>query len=820
MKKMLFALFCFLFFANANAQFSISGKILDKSGNPLPGATVLVGESAAGVVATADGKYTLLLPGGTYTLYVSYVGFQSQTRQIVLDKNWEVDFILEEAENMTDEIVVAAFRAGSSTPATFVNLHKEQLQKNNLGQDVPYLLASTPSLVCSSDGGTGIGYSSFRIRGTDLNRINVTLNGFPVNDAESHAVYWVDLPDVASSVNQLQVQRGVGTSVNGAGAFGASINMYTLGLNSLPTTQISGSAGSFNTFKTTLTASTGLLNKHFVFDARLSRIYSDGFVDRSASDLKSFYVSAGYHAKKAIVKINYFSGFEKTGQAWNGVPKCKLENDTIAMRILAEDDGWSASETENLRKSDARTFNRYLFKNQTDNYQQNNLQGIASFLLPSRLNLNTGLHYTKGRGYYESYRYNRKFSKYMLPSALIGGDTLKSGDVIDRKWLDNDFFGFIASLVYKAQSSEWNFGGGLNRYVGYHFGKVIWSQFNSGNVPENYEWYRNKGVKTDGNVYLKMNYQLSERINMYADLQFRSIRYTVDGFDDKTDYDGNLRKLDHDLDYRFFNPKAGLFFQINPLQKAYFAVGRAHREPNRDNIVDANPDKLLPVFEKLTDYEWGYTLGFKDQQISLNVFYMDYENQLVLTGAINDVGSPVMTNVPVSYRTGLEMLVHLRYQKRISWTGSLTLARNKIEEFSQYVDNWDTWGQDSVLHKDSDLAFSPAIVVNSNFQMELFKGFQVELVSNYVGDQFIDNTANSQRKLDAYLVNNLRFGYSPKLKGVQNISFSLLINNILDHHYESNAWVYLYSVNGQQRQMDGYFPQAGRHFLVGISVQF
>ena len=796
------------------SQSNISGTITNTNGEPLIGANVQLTNTLKGTFTDLTGKFFIKnIKNGKYTIVVSYIGYVKSSKQITLEKDLLVNFKLKRSSIMSDEIMISSTKVGEKTPATYSTLNKKNIAENNLGQDIPYLLSISPSVVTSSDAGAGIGYTNIRIRGTDANRINVTINGIPYNDPESHGVFWVNLPDLASSINNVQIQRGVGTSTNGAGAFGATINMQTLSLEKDAYAEINNSIGSFQTWKSNVRVGSGLINDKFTFDARLSKIESQGFIDRSASDLKSFFISGGYYNEHDIVKINISSGKEITGQAWNGVPKCKLENDSVGMAQLVNDDGWSDAEKNNLFNSDTRTFNRYLYKNQTDNYQQDHYQLFYSHEITNFLNINTALHYTKGYGYYESYKYNKKFSKFGLGNAIINNDTITRSDFVYRKLMDNDFYGITYSMNYKLKKINASIGGAYNIYEGDHFGNVIWAQNALNNFEKDYEYYRNKGTKKDFNIYTKMNFLITNKLNVYGDIQFRNIDYTIDGIDD------DFRDVSQNHKFNFINPKAGIYYTINDKQNTYFSFGVAHREPNRHNYTDADPSKPMPTDEVLKDYEFGYTFNTTKTVLNVNLFFMDYKNQLVLTGNINDVGSAIMANVDNSYRTGIELSSGLKFTDNLQWNLNATFSKNKIKNFTQYVDNWDTWGQDVSNLGETDLAFSPNIIANSLITYSI-KNFSVKFISNYVGEQYIDNTSSKERKLDAYFFNNIKIDYGFKTKLIKNINLSLMVNNIFDEEYETNAWVYQYTFEGEQRVMDGYFPQAGINFLAGLTLKF
>lgn len=770
------------------AQFQIEGKVVDSQNNPLPGASVIVNKTTTGTVTDDDGFFVLHnLKKGKITLSASFIGYLEKNINLNVQQNEVITIQLEEQTVLTEEVFVYATRAGNKTPMAVSTITRDELASRNMGQDIPFLMQTTPSLVASSDAGTGIGYTNFRIRGTDANRINVTINGIPVNDAESHGVFWVNMPDFSSSVENMQVQRGVGTSTHGAGAFGATINMQTSTLQKKPYAQYSGAAGSFNTTKNTIQIGSGLLNNHFSFDARLSKIDTDGFIDRAYSHLQSYFVSGGYYAENTIAKINIFSGNEKTYQAWSGVPSDSLKTN--------------------------RTYNPYTYDNETDNYKQDHYQLLISHNYSPKTSLNMAAHYTRGLGYYEQYKTNDELSKYDLAPISIGDTILTSSDNIRQKWLDNHFYGGIISFIYQGTKSHITLGGGWNQYIGHHYGNILWLANNNG-IEKDFEWYRNTGVKTDMSGFIKYDYSITEKLSLYADLQYRNIDFEIDGIDD------DLRDISQPHNFSFFNPKFGIYYKISDQHKIWASWAVANREPNRSNYTDAPIDGPLPQPEKLNDFETGYEYIGKNLQININGYYMLYDNQLILTGLINDVGSAIMTNVKDSYRAGIELSTKINILKNLTWEANTTLSQNKILNFTEYVDDWDNGGQIKFEHGTTDIAFSPALIANSNISFSANKSLTLSLVSHYVSDQYIDNSSSQNRKLDAYFVNNFKAGYALYPDFVDKIEISLQINNLLNAQYETNAWVYSYIFGGNRYKMDGYFPQAGTNFMFGINIDF
>jgi iron complex outermembrane recepter protein len=782
----------------------IHGIVTGHGDEPLIGANVVIEGTYMGTATDADGKFRLNLNDGSYTLRISHMGFETTIREIAVSGETRIDIRLKRLAYMADEVIVSATRAHAKVPVAYTNVSREEIENRDFGQDVPFILGLTPSFVASSDAGTGIGYTGFRIRGSDMNRINITVNGIPLNDSESHGVWWVNMPDLASSVDNIQIQRGVGTSSHGAGAFGASLNLQTSSLNQNPYGEIISSAGSFNTFRNTVKVGSGLINDRFTLDARLSRITSDGYIERASSDLKSFFISGGMHSDRSIFKVNIFSGQEKTYQAWYGVPSDMLD---VNRRynyagIFTDEQGQTA-----------------YYDNEIDNYQQDHFQMFYSRELIPDLNLNTALHYTRGYGYYEQYKPDHRLSSYGLETFEFGNEIISRTDLIRRKILDNDFYGFTYSLNYSRRKYDFTLGGAWNNYIGDHYGHIIWSG-HSGHIPKNYQWYFNVGDKKDFNVFGKMDYRLSGRLNLYGDIQYRAINYTIDGIDD------DLRDISRNHDYHFLNPKAGIFFELDDRQNFYFSYAVAHREPSRSNFKDARPGEI-PRPERLDNIETGYDLRTRNISLNANIFYMKYRDQLVLTGDINDVGNAIMTNVPESYRTGVELMAGIKISPELELGFNVALSENRILDFTEYVDNWDYWDDPEneplqlVSHLgNTEIAFSPPVVAGSDVSWGPFDGLRVNLSGKYVGRQFIDNTSSRERMLESYFFSDLRMNYTLQTSRFGNIGFNLMVANIFDAKYETFAWIYRYNYQGNEHFMDGYFPQAGRHFFFGMSVKF
>jgi iron complex outermembrane receptor protein len=578
--------------------------------------------------------------------------------------------------------------------------------------------------------------------------------------------------------------------------------------------EYSSSAGSFGTLKNSVGVGTGLLKGKFTFDARLSRVSSNGFIDRASSDLKSYFVSGGYFTKNSILKINAFSGFEETYQAWNGVPSVRLNNDVAGMQRYADHYLYTQKQVEEMVASNSRTYNLYTYKNQVDHYQQDHYQMLFSHKVSENFNVNMNLFYTPGRGYYEEYKENQKLADYLIAPPVIGGETVERSDLIRRKWLANDFYGLTFALQRNLEGKEFTLGGGYNVYDGDHFGRVIWAR-NAGASEMDHEWYRGTGLKKDFNVYAKYNYDLDENLSLFADFQYRKIDYSIDGVDD------DLRDLTQKHEFEFFNPKVGLIYKLSENKQLYANYARGNREPNRANYVDANPYGKKPVAETLNDFELGYKYQSAKLSFGANAYLMSYKDQLILTGEINDVGAPIMVNVDKSYRAGLELMAGMKLADNLKWDMNVTLSQNKIKDFTEYVDDWDNGGQVANKLGTTDLAFSPNLITNSQISWFAVKGLNISLQSYSVSKQFIDNSSSDERKLNGYFLNNLKFKYNVKQNFVKELDLHFLVNNLFDVKYDDNAWVYSYMYeNGKRFKMDGYFPQAGINIMVGLNVRF
>lgn len=693
--------------------------------------------------------------------------------------------------NQLDEVLVSAIRVTTQTPVTFSNISKEELEKRNLGQDIPLLLNFLPSVVTTSDAGNGFGYSGIRVRGSDASRVNVTINGIPYNDAESQGTFWVNMPDFVSSVESIQLQRGVGTSTNGAGAFGASLNLLTDATSQKSSAEVSNSFGSFNSRKHTVKFGTGLMNDHFEVAGRVSNIHSDGYIDRASSDLKSYFLQGTYVNENTLIKALVFGGKEKTYQSWNGLedPE-KLENDRTYNTAgeYVDDNGATR-----------------FYDNETDNYNQDHYQLHWTQKWNSNWSTNLAFHYTIGKGYYENYKVGENVMDYALEPQVIDGEEVSETDLIRQKWLDNDFYGTTFSTNYKNEKIDFIVGGGYNKYEGSHFGNVLWTR--SIVLPvNNFKYYDDSSTKTDFNIFAKANYKITDKFSLFGDLQYRNVNYSANG-DDTGLVDDS---------FNFFNPKAGLTYEVNDKNNIYFSFARANREPNRNDYESGNPKP-----EKMNDFELGWRYSTKKTKLNINGYFMKYKDQLVLTGALNDVGAPIRENSGNSYRLGLEVDAAFYLSDKWILRPNATASTNKNEDF--------VFQRDGVLQNlgNTNIAFSPNIIFGNAITFMPTDNLQFTFLSKFVGEQYMGNIDSEGSRLDSYAVNDFNVSYELRTKSVfKSIIITGLVNNIFDYKYESNGYFYTYDDDFSDPDAittiegAGYYPQAGINFLVGLTLKF
>jgi iron complex outermembrane receptor protein len=775
------------------AQQSITGVVKDKTnGQALAGVSVVIqGNTTNGVQTDAKGRYQLSTPSrGSFRLQASYLGFRTFTTTLQAgEAPAELNITLEETGLFVQPVEISSLRAGKNAPFTRSTLDAEEIKKQNLGQDLPILLNQLPGVVTNSDAGNGIGYTGMRVRGSDITRINVTVNGIPINDAESQGTFFVNMPDFASSVSSIQLQRGVGTSTNGAGAFGATLNLSTNEFHDKAYGEVSNSYGSFNSWKHTVKAGSGLINDHFTLDARLSKLTSDGYIDRASSDLRSFYTSAAYISKKTAIRLNVFSGKEKTYQAWNGVPEALLETDRTFNSAGTEKPGTP-------------------YDNETDNYQQDHYQLFLNQEINSGLNFNVAVHYTRGRGYYEQYKAMQPFADYGLTPPVINGQPVDTTDLVRQLWLDNHFYGAVFSVNSTGKRLNWSLGGGWNRYDGNHYGKIIWAQYD---IEKDRKYYDLDAFKTDLNVYWKGEFTLTEALHLFADLQYRTVRYNIDGFRN------NPTLIQHNT-YNFFNPKAGIYYYLNERSQLYASFAIGNKEPNRDDF-EAGLDQT-PKHESLRNIEAGYVLRSNRFTLQANAYYMDYKNQLVQTGKLNDVGAYARTNIPASYRAGIELQGNVRLNNVFSFAANAAFSKNKVKDYVAYMYNYDAGKEDTIAYGNRDISFSPAVVGGYTLSIQPVKNLQLDILGKYVSRQYLDNTGSKGRSLDPYYTNDVRLRYTVPQNLFKELGLQLMVNNVFNKKYEPNGATYTWIENGETVSDNYYYPMAGTNFMVGLNVAF
>ena len=693
-----------------------------------------------------------------------------------------------------DEVLVKSIRVDTDSPITHSNVDKEELAKTNLGQDIPVLLNYLPSVVTTSDAGAGIGYTYIRVRGSDASRVNITINGIPYNDSESQGTFWVNMPDFASSIENLQLQRGVGTSTNGSGSFGASLNILSDGVSDNAFSEIGIAGGSFNSQKYNVKFSTGLLNEHFEVSGRLSKITSDGYIDRASSDLKSYFLQGAFINDNTLIKALVFGGKEKTYQAWYGIDAETLENDRTynPAGIYTDDDG-----------------NVKFYDNETDNYSQDHYQLFWNQKINNNWTTNLGLNYTYGRGYYEQYKEDEDFVFYNFEPIEIGGEVINTTDLIRRRWLDNDFYVINANANYKEDNLEVSTGIFYSHYDGDHFGEVIWAKYASNSEIRD-RYYEGNGTKNEFTVFAKATYKFNEKWSVYGDLQGRFLTYKTSGLtSDRVPLELNEK-------YNFFNPKTGLTYELSNKNQLYVSYGKAHREPRRADFENG-----ITKPEKLDDYELGWRFKAQKNTINTNIYFMNYKDQLVLTGAIDDTGAPLRATSGKSYRLGIEIDATFLICENFRILPNLALSSNKNLDFVSPIDG------ELVNLGTTNLSFSPNIVAGNKFEYEPITNLQLGLYTKYVGEQFMGNVDSDVSKLDAYFVNDFNVSYTiDNIPFLREIVVTGLVNNIFNIKYVSNGYYYTYDdtwtdpTTTTTIEGTGYYPQATINFLVGAAVKF
>ena len=786
MKKMFFGI-CYLLLTQAvNAQ-GLHGKVTDAlTGAPIVSATIDL-DNFVYNIANDSGEFEFKkLKSSNHNIRISAIGFR--TYEGIVHPSFEVlEFKLERINLFMQPVEIKATRAGEKAPFTKTNISKKEIERLNLGQDLPFILNQSPSVIVNSDAGNGIGYTGIRIRGSDATRINMTINGIPYNDAESQGLFFVNLPDLASSVNNIQVQRGVGTSSNGAGAFGATINFSTNEVNTDAYAEINNSYGSFNSWKHTVKLGTGLINNHFTIDGRLSKISSDGYIDRASSALQSFYLSGAYLNDKTSIRVNILSGKEKTYQAWYGI----LESDLKTNRTI----NYAGME----KKGEP-------YDNESDNYRQDHYQLFLNHEFNKKISFNSALFLTRGQGYYEQYKAEESFGDYGLPDFVTGNDTLFKTDLIRRLWLKNNFYGQVISIHYKTPYDQLTIGGAWTRYDGNHFGNIIWA--NAG-IPNNYKWYDLDAEKNDINAYSKYQRKLSDKLEAFADVQYRNVLYKIGGFRDNPSL--HLRNR-----YHFINPKLGITYTVRDYQ-LYASYSIGNKEPNRDDFEAGQQQQPKP--ERLHDIELGIEKKNASYHAGATIYYMKYKNQLVLTGKVNDVGAYTRTNIPDSYRLGIELQGSTKISDWLNASANFTWSRNRVKNFIEYYDDYDNGGQKSISHQSTDISFSPSVIGAGRITIIPVKNIELSLLSKYVSRQYLDNSSDKSRSLQSYYVQDFKFAYMLKQFIFKESNLVILVNNIFNKKYEPNGYSFSYLAGGSITTEKYYYPMAGINFIAALNFK-
>tara|TARA_Y100000816_G_scaffold50302_1_gene31992 strand:- start:22095 stop:24431 length:2337 start_codon:yes stop_codon:yes gene_type:complete len=776
--RIIYILLLITYTSTSAQQYTISGKVVNNNLDILSGASIKIEETNMGTSSDGNGEFTLNLDKGKYTILISYTGFQSIEKEIFLEEDKKLNFILLVDDLVLDEVLVTAVRATQNTPITYSNLNKKELSKRNLGQDIPILLNYLPSVISSSDAGAGIGYTYLNVRGSNSERINVTINGIPYNDAESHGTFWVNLGDFASSTENLQLQRGVGTSTNGSGAFGASLNILTDVISEKASGEISNSFGSYNTRKHTIKFSTGKLNNHFEISGRLSKIYSDGYVNRAFSDLKSYFIQGSYSNENSLIKAISFGGSERTYQSWYGIDAKQLLED--------------------------RRQNPYTYENEVDDYNQNHYQLHWNKKLNDNWSTNLGLNYTKGSGFFEQYKTDEKAEDF---NNIINDNS----NVIVRRWLDNNFYVINFNATFKNKNLNLVSGLSYSNYSGDHFGEVIWGNNLVSHASIGDRYYMSDALKKDLNIFSKATYSISEEFSAYLDLQGRFVNYETAGLT------SDRVPIDINTNFNFFNPKLGFIYKIKDHNSLYLSYAKAQREPNRNDFENG-----VSKEERLDDYELGWRYNKENFSFNSNLYFMNYSNQLVLTGEIDDVGAPIRATSGNSYRLGLEIDSDIKIGQNFSIRTNAAISSNKNRDFKASINgNLENLGN-------TPISFSPNLIVGNILTYEANEKLQFSFLSKYVGRQYMSNlnsNITNQDVLESYFTSDINLGYTIETKKVfTSIVINAIINNIFNKKYVDRGYYYTYNYpdnNGNIITGDGagYYPQATTNFLIGISFK-
>lgn len=807
----------------SNAQYMVYGTITDEEGEPYPGIKVEIDETDHQTTTDEDGFYMFEdVEPADYAVIVHHPYGEVYRALYVYEEDQEFNIKIRRRIEF-DEVIVKNTRITGEEPFNKEDISSEYIDKNNSAKDVPYIFRKLRSTVVNSDAGNGVGYTGIRIRGLDPGHVNVSINGIPLNDAESQLVFWVDLPDILSSTESIQLQRGLGSSSFGSGNFGASVNLNTNKTHIEPYITARTGYGSFNTYRGSIALGTGLMNGRFSLDGRASFTHSDGYIDRARSDLRSFYLSGAFIGLNSSLRLNVINGHEITYQAWNGVPYSYADDEDLRT--------FNSAGMEKVKEAGDTPYD-----DEVDNYNQTHYQLFYNKMYSNGDFTLTGF-YTRGRGFFENYRADQELSDFnFFPIDSISGDTIRTDDLVRRKWLDNHFYGINLARNFEFENTIIKSGLHGSRYQGEHYGTVIFTE-ELGSFRFPFEYYRNDAVKHEASAFVKIQQGIGNRFFLFGDLQYRFVDYQYGG---GTDDNGRLQK--GDVQYNFFNPKAGVSYRITEELRAFGSVARGNREPNRDDFIEAGP-RSEPRHEELTDYEVGMEYQDNRARLGLYGYYMDYKNQLVLTGRINDVGEYARVNVPNSYRMGIELDAQFEVFDGLTTSFNATFSENKIESFTEYVDDWDTGEQFTREFKDTDISFSPGVIgfVGLNYTWDdinllaLTDQLSFSLDHKYVGEQYLDNTMTEEAKLDAFSYGEFEVAYSTSYEWIKDLRLSFRIINIWDELYESNGWIYRFRTSepsnvdgdpyarremGNLYNLTGLYPQAGRHFMTSLTVKF
>ena len=798
-------------FVYSSSNFQLSFMVVDDENNGLKNAEILIEKQLNYSDSLGFVKFTFTNPG-LYKYSINRIGYKSVNGEVKLSKSIQnIKVVMESVLFEKTAYVVKSVRVKQFAPFQQITITNADIDKQNYGQDIPMLLQYLPSVVSTSDAGNGVGYTGLRIRGSDATRINVTVNGIPINDAESHGVYWVNMPDLASSSQSIQIQRGIGSSTNGYGAFGGSISVLNTVIDTGYNLKLSQSYGSFNTLKSTLIFNTKI-NQGLQISGRLSKVKSDGYMDRAFSDLGSFQSNINYSKKKTFLQFVAFGGKEVTFQSWYGVPQSRIEGDKQGMLDYASRNYLTSKQTENLLNSN-RTYNYYEYKNQTDNYRQNHYQLHWLQLSKKGWSFKNSSFITTGQGYFEEYKVDQDLNKYKLGPLIIINDTINNVNLIRQRWLNNHFFGNFSTLYYQFKNSSFELNNGLTQYNGEHYGLVNWMNY-SKMFPNNHQYYYSESKKKEWNSHLKYQTIYRSKLMLIAELQNRMIDYTSKGDDN------DLTNINIDEQFHFINPKLGVLYYPNYNWSFYTNISKTSREPVRTDFID-NKFNEIPKPEEMVDIEAGFNGMFKKWKILFNFYRMQYKNQLILTGELNDVGNALRRNVAKSFRTGIELnLVKFLLNNRLKVDFNACVSQNKMFNFYDYVYNYDDSKYQSEFYKQTDLPMSPNLMSGVGLEYTIQKKHLILVNFKYVGVQYLDNLSSDKSKINPFITSQLVYKYSTKFNGMKQFDLNFGVNNLLNQLYVNNGYNFKYISAGVKVTENFYYPQATLNGFLSIDFKF